>query len=364
MYNREKIVLWGAGAYCNILINHKIFWDDLFEVTGVVDSDSNKWGGGYMGYKVSPPEELYNMRYDKIVITTDFYFNEVRDRLISEMKIPEEQIEDIYIVAKRKIVARYEKSQDQEIKQIVDYLADNRLGVFNYDFTKKYDDISDEIEYDSQAGLFYANYKNRKMYLARRYDTQEKAAKYYRSLCIEQDEASPHCYTDNTFGVEEGDVVVDMGVAEGNFSLEVIDRVSKIYMIETDPEWIEALNYTFDKYKDKISIISKFVSDYTLGNTDTVDNLIEDDVNFIKMDIEGCEAEALAGCKKTIERASRLKGAVCEYHFDNDEMKIKSILQKWKLKYRDVKGYIYFPAGSKQMFVSPMLRKGVIRFEK
>lgn len=364
MNDREKIVLWGAGASCKRLVNNKAFWEDLYEVLGIIDSNSDKWGGLYMGYKVSPPEELCNIQYEKIVITTEIYFDEVRDMLVNEMKIPDAQIENAYFVAKRKIIARYEKSLDMEIKRIIDYLKDNRLQLFNYEFTRKYDNSIAEVEYDSRAGLFYVIHKNKKMYLARRYDTREKAEKYYRSLCIEQDEASPHCYTDDTFGVEEGDVVIDMGVAEGNFSLEVIDKASRIYMIETDSEWIEALSYTFQKYGNKVVIINKFVSDYSLGNTDAVDNLIEDNVNFIKMDIEGCEAEALAGCRKIIERASKLKGAVCQYHYDNDEMKIKSVLQESMLQYRDVTGYIYYPVGFKQLHISPILRKGVIRFEK
>lgn len=39
-------------------------------------------------------------------------------------------------------------------------------------------------------------------------------------------------YLDEDFQVEEGDVVLDVGVAEGNFSMEIIERASKIYLFE------------------------------------------------------------------------------------------------------------------------------------
>lgn len=46
---------------------------------------------------------------------------------------------------------------------------------------------------------------------------KEKAETYYRYILLEQDEKSPHRYLTSEFDVSEGDVVVDVGVAEGNF---------------------------------------------------------------------------------------------------------------------------------------------------
>jgi 16S rRNA A1518/A1519 N6-dimethyltransferase RsmA/KsgA/DIM1 with predicted DNA glycosylase/AP lyase activity len=48
--------------------------------------------------------------------------------------------------------------------------------------------------------------------------------------------------------VAEGDVVVDAGAAEGNFALSVIDKASKVYIIEGDAGWCEALRQTFLPY--------------------------------------------------------------------------------------------------------------------
>ena len=131
---------------------------------------------------------------------------------------------------------------------------------------------------------------------------------------MEQDQESPHKYIDESFQVEKGNVVVDIGVAEGNFSLQVIDLVSKLYIIETDDGWIEALQETFKDYQEKVVIIKKFVTSLDDGKYATLDSLIEEPVHFIKMDIEGNEWDALLGAEKLIGRSKNLKCAVCAYH--------------------------------------------------
>ncbi len=64
--------------------------------------------------------------------------------------------------------------------------------------------------------------------------------------------------------VKDNDILSDIGAAEGNFSLSVIDKVQHVYLFETDNDWIEALEKTFEPWKEKVSIIHKFV-----GNKDT-----------------------------------------------------------------------------------------------
>ena len=135
-------------------------------------------------------------------------------------------------------------------------------------------------------------------------------------------------------------------------------------MIETDNDWIKALKCTFKKYMDKVVIINKFVSDYTFGSIDTLDNLINEKVNFIKMDIEGCESEALLGASQLIEQSDKLCCAVCAYHRDNDEVCINEIAKNLGMKGYSVKGYMWYPVGRKQCYISPVFRRGVIRYEK
>jgi 16S rRNA A1518/A1519 N6-dimethyltransferase RsmA/KsgA/DIM1 with predicted DNA glycosylase/AP lyase activity len=56
-------------------------------------------------------------------------------------------------------------------------------------------------------------------------------------------------------------LVIDCGTAEGIFTLSVIDRASKVYCIECDPLWMEALEMTLQPYRDKVIVLNKFASD-------------------------------------------------------------------------------------------------------
>src|SRR5205085_2663461 len=97
--------------------------------------------------------------------------------------------------------------------------------------------------------------------------TKDDVRSSYNALLIEQDEQSPHRYLTKQFNLENGSVVVDIGTAEGNFALSVIEKVSLIYLFEADEQWAEALHATFDPWKDKVRIINKYVSDHESENS-------------------------------------------------------------------------------------------------
>lgn len=77
---------------------------------------------------------------------------------------------------------------------------------------------------------------------------------------------------------------------------------------------------------------------------DSVDNVIEEPLSFIKMDIEGAEKRALEGARKTIE-AYKPKLYVCAYHRNEDFFalpeKILSIRDDYKIYLRH---HPYIPA--------------------
>ena len=361
---KEKVLLWGAGNTVKEMLRNISCFQDCISIIGIADNDERKWGTTIDGIRVTSFQEVLHTSFDKIVIASGIYFDEIRKNLIEKWGIADEKIENQHYFAKIRLIARYCGSREKDIQNIVKYLETNRLDVFNYEFAEKYMNLNPEIFFDEDVNMFYVMHFGRKMYMARKLDTKQKVLKYYQSLCVEQDTESPHLYLDEQFTVGKGDIVVDVGVAEGNFSLQIIDEVSKIYMIETDEEWIEALRLTFASYTEKVVIINKFISDYVLGNTDSLDNLIEDKVNFIKMDIEGCECEALSGAKKLVEKSDRIKCAICAYHRDNDEVQIEKIAHLMKLTKIPVKGYMYYYNDEKQRYISPILRRGVLRYER
>ncbi len=77
---------------------------------------------------------------------------------------------------------------------------------------------------------------------------------------------------------------------------------------------------------------------------DSVDNIVNEKVSFIKMDIEGAELRALNGAENTI-KAYRPKLYVCAYHRNEDfftlPAKIKELCEDYKIYFRH---HPYIPA--------------------
>lgn len=361
---KKKIVLWGTGRFAKEILSNSCFFENEIQICCIVDNDFSKWGTIFYEKEVMQPSYLKDIQFDKIVIASEIFFDEIQNTIIEKLHIEKSKIENRFYFAKIKLVERYRAVQNEEIKDIIHYLGNHSLEIFNYEFAEKYSDMAVNIFYDDNVKMYYVMHCGKRMYMSPQMNTKEEVLKYYCGICMEQDRQSPHVYMDEQFGVEEGDVVVDVGVAEGNFSLQVIDKVSKIYMIESDKDWIKALECTFGEYKDKVVMINKFVSDYTFGSIDSLDNMINEKVNFIKMDIEGCECEALLGARQLIKKSDKLRCAICVYHRDNDEMYINEIARMLEMKGSLVKGYMWYPVGQKQKYISPILRRGVIRYEK
>ena len=177
---------------------------------------------------------------------------------------------------------------------------------------------------------------------------------------MEQDPYSPHYYNKTGYEVREGDVVLEAGVAEGNFALSIIDKVSKVYLIECEPAWIEALQYTFAPYKDKVEIVSKYLSDSDENGNITIDSLLQGEkLNFIKMDIEGAELSALKGAKETVAKSDDLRCAICTYHRHGDEENIRNFLEENDMVCETSDRYMFFNNYDEEE-TEPEFRRGLI----
>jgi hypothetical protein len=179
----------------------------------------------------------------------------------------------------------------------------------------------------------------------------------------EQDPLSPHLYLTADFNPEEGSVIVDAGVAEGNFALSVVEKAGKLYLVECDPGWMEALRLTFEPWKEKVVFIEKFMSDLPGERTTTIDELlgVEENENFfIKLDIEGYERKALSGMNRLMARGKHVRMDICTYHNHDDFSLLKSTLENYGFVCRPTEGYVlFFHKGDE-----PSFRKVLIRAEK
>lgn len=359
-----RTFIWGTGHFANwVLNNYEIF--EKYDVIGFIDNDLNKQGGKYYEKNIYAPEILLKIKADKILILV-VECKEIYLQISNKLNLKEVEIEDwsfFYkqIKVKPQLLNRYKETKDPEIKEIIEYVALNDLEPFNYCFREKYKHLDISVLYDKNCKMFYVLHKGKKMYFSRKLATRMEVLVYYRSILIEQDEMSPHKYLDDGFNVCHGDVVIDVGVAEGNFALEIIDRVSKIYLIETDEMWIEALKETFKAYQDKVVIIKKFITSHNDGNCSTLDRLIKEPVDFMKMDIEGNERNAILAAKNLIKISKKIKCAICSYHLENDETIIKTLLEKYGLKCSTTRGYMWFPSRGSNGEMSTKLCRGIVR---
>ncbi len=271
-----------------------------------------------------------------------------------------------------KMINYHKNSNNSEIKAIISYIKKHhyRNSFINYDFKDKYKKLNIKVIRDTNKDLFYVMHNDKKMYFSRKFNSVEEVQQYYKSICIEQDKYSPHRYLNNNFNVNYNDIVVDLGAAEGNFSLEIIDKVKKLYIFECDDLWIEALKATFEPYKDKVQIVKKYVSNINSKKTITLDKFFKDKtqkVDFIKMDIEGEEPNALEGGMNLLKNNPNMKLAICAYHNIDDEIKIKNILKKVQKSFKNKKysinanGYVMVPSLKKPR--PPYLTRAVLRIQ-
>ena len=206
---------------------------------------------------------------------------------------------------------------DYELVEALQYFINNPITVFPYDFIKEYQNL--EIPIFDEGGSKYFLYSEKKLFIKPHWNNV-KAIAYAKSILIEQDELSPHLYLTDNFKVEPDEVVVDIGVAEGNFSLSVVDKVKKILMFESDKGWVDTLHKTFEPYKDKVEIINKKVSSINDESSVALDSFqyLKDEKLFIKIDVEGAEAKVLNGMKKLLTDCRSIKVVVCTYHKNKD----------------------------------------------
>ena len=140
-------------------------------------------------------------------------------------------------------------------------------------------------------------------------------------------------------------VFVDGGAYIGDTIPNIIKNFpdfKKIYCIEPNDlhisiakknflnhENIEFINCGLGNKKQESSEVQgsqdNCAHDYQALNINTLDNLIKEKVDFIKLDIEGAEQDTILGAKSTIEKYQPIL-AVCIYHKAEDWYKIPQLI--------------------------------------
>ena len=193
------------------------------------------------------------------------------------------------------------------------------------------------------------------------------------TLATEQTVRSP--YQNEVVAVREGAVVIDVGSHLGTFTrAALLSGAGQVVAFEPEPMNILCFKQTFEQeiLEGRVTLVEAAAwdsSDITLnfgialpGNTgtgslivggelevpavtidETVERLRLKSVDFIKMDIEGAERNALAGADETLRRFGP-QMAICVYHRPDDPEVIPKVVHEARPDYRMVRrgGVAYF----------------------
>ncbi len=306
-----------------------------------------------IGLAKAYPLDEKNRYYNVIV-----YYMDLLDYLIQANG----KIDDGNMLIRMKIIDYYYtisyEAIPEDIKAPLEYIIIRNVEVFPDEELQEYFEKSHPIiDYDEKVKLYYILHDGKKLFFDE--GPPEKIAFTYRFICMEQHINSPHRYVTGDFDVKEGDVVLDVGAAEANFSLGVVERSSELYVFEADEKWQKALEATFRPWKEKVRVISKFASNQSDECSVTIDEIVGDNqVDFIKLDVEGAELAVLKGADKTLRQNPGIKVAVCTYHKINDAEEIKAYLEDMGFDVEFSKGYVL---ASLDALAPPYFRRGLIR---
>jgi hypothetical protein len=252
-------------------------------------------------------------------------------------------------------------SDDLEINDAIHYMKSHPLQTFCSDFTNAYSWDKVEVFMDEAKGLPFVLHNGKRLYFIQSYRT--RTIQYcYSGLLAEQDPKSPHCYLSKDFKIENDDVLFDVGSAEGILSLDNIEKLKKLVLFERDPEWVEALEATFEPWKEKVTIVRMFVSNINDNENISIDSFLSDKEyrpSFIKIDVEGAEMKVLEGLTDTMLYPA-LKMAICTYHQQNDFSDVTDILSRNGFSYKSSMGYMLF-LNNLDSLTAPYFRRGLIR---
>ena len=266
-----------------------------------------------------------------------------------------------YFAANREAAIPYQKE--------IEYMS-NLGGVCVFPYPSKPGEKTVEGGYDDEKGLPYALHNQNKVYFPAFYSVDDVKYKYHYLTCEERllgvgDDYAPHQYQSSKIQVKKGDVLFDIGAAEGLFALDQIEKVSRAVIVESDDDWIEPLKCTFEPFGGKVDIVQKFISASDTENTMSLNSLLSEydcPSMFVKMDIEGYELPAIASAKDVLKKQKGIKLSIASYHKQHDYEELKSTFEQLGYHTESSKGYMFF-----QMYdmpVAPYFRHGILRTMK
>jgi hypothetical protein len=230
-----------------------------------------------------------------------------------------------------------------EENQAYAFMGRHGLTSYPYRYALEYKNINIKVEFDSNFNLPFVMHINKKLYFPSSY-TREKIIRDYRNLLIEQDIRSAHRYV-KAYNELKGKTLLDIGSADGNFALDAVEYVNHVYLFEYESIWFAPLKATFEPWKEKVTLVKKYISDKSNDTETSIDDFLSDkskDNLFLKMDIEGAEQLAIRGATNTLKNGKNIHLAVCTYHRKNDPEIISNLLSTLGYSFEFTQGLLYW----------------------
>lgn len=319
--DRKPVVVYGMGNGSQRIIETLRQYGG--EVSDVFASDEFVRGHSFLGYKVLKYSDICE-KYDDFNVVIGFatHLDDVLERIKTISLEHPTFAPDVPVAGGGLFTLEYVRENEDKFDFVYNHLADEEskkvyLDIINFK-------ISGKVEY-----LFNSFTKKSRIY-------------------------------SDILKLNENETIVDLGAYDGDTIREFTDftkgKYRRIYALEPDEKnfkklcrntenmenvtlynmgaWNRQDTLIFDK---KAGRNSKLSSKGVPVEVSDIDSLIDDDITMIKMDIEGSEAKAIYGCRKTIEK-HRPKLYICAYHRNEDlfalPLKVFEIYDGYNLYFR------------------------------
>jgi len=306
----RKLILFGAGNTAKRILEAELC--DI-KVAYICDNDIKKWNTQFSAdsrtFTIYPPDKLMEEDPNKIIVmitsiaTVSIYYQLKNMGIINCFTW--------FRYVSKNNLSKLEKNADK-IEMVSDLLADDHSRkIYSRVISFR---VADEIDYSeiNENNQYFVN---------------------------------------DIFPLSDSEVFVDAGALEGDtiegFLRSTGGNFKKIYSFEPNKKCFDILKNKFNS--DKIVLYPYAVYNESVelrfdGNqiasggeeiikTLRIDDAINDDVTFIKMDVEGAELKALYGAENIIKKCLP-KLAICLYHKLEDLWEIPLLINKWCPEYK------------------------------
>jgi hypothetical protein len=238
-------------------------------------------------------------------------------------------VRNFNVIAKSKLTYAFNfMLPKNEVNRAFAFIGKHGITSYPQEYALSYRDREIRVELDPEKKLPFVHHNNKRLYFPEHFSA-EKVKKDYRALLIEQDIRSAHRYV-RSYDELKGRTLLDIGGAEGIFSLDTIPYTKQVIIFECLEFWQKPLHATFAEWADKVTFVKKYVGNKTTDDFLAIDDFMdgkEHDNLFLKMDIEGAERLVIEGAKRTLATGKNIQLAVCTYHRKGDPEYMDSLMK-------------------------------------